>query len=523
MPYVLIVVITVLDGLDELARNHGEKSVDHLDTELNRLVGSKTPKIVIACRDHIYDRLQGPKKLIKSSICQKISLSPLDTTAIYDKIKLKLSEVGMTDISFQASSVTFSIMAEIPLFYSAVINNLDSVAVKLSTVSKKSQFWDMWLSLSTMQNKENSDIQKVLHELGSIAVEMLSKRSDYLSDKELENQLSKVEKYAYSSCPVFTKEANNKWRFIHQAIREYTLASCMKIGLENPLNEESVISQTPSFDYESVETYLYLMDMLPDKSLEFIIKNIGNDFEAIRDNKKWNNFARNYFEAVGMIGTKGKDTHNTAISQALNVLKDPLNSPGFRANFLTKFNAARCLCRLHPSSPEIYCKQVVSYNWQKNPMNYILAFGYAIRGFHRHNPEPGNYPPEVFIKPDIYDDRQSEVTEQLLNVFDELVNFEELHLNGEYLKINTSHALIRWLDLKGAHRKKNLERIKGFLYCNKLCNMSKANLIIALYLGGIKEMELILEKSSKYPNGIFVNLDNPDNFLSNLKKITPIC
>src|SRR5208337_4253317 len=51
-------IVLILDGLDELARTKSEDAVDTLRHELTRLADKAAPKIVLACRDHILDRLE---------------------------------------------------------------------------------------------------------------------------------------------------------------------------------------------------------------------------------------------------------------------------------------------------------------------------------------------------------------------------------------------------------------------------------------------------------------------------------
>jgi hypothetical protein len=501
-------ILLMLDGLDELARNHGEESVKQLDTELNRIGISKKSKIAIACRDHIYERLQRGETLMSGPDCQVIPLDRLAPSDVHEKLESKLEEIRPMDTVLPSGSVAFQIMAEIPLFYGTLSHHLESVAEMLGEISSKSEFWDMWLDLSTRSEihlESNRDIEEVKRELGEVAIEMLSERTDYLSNEELGDHAAKVKQFASDHCPVFVKEANNKWRFIHQAIREYILASSMETGLENPL-KKSVLTHTSSFDYESVEVYRYLIDFLPENSIDSVISKLGKDLNAIKEKNQWNNLIRNYFEAVGMLGTNNEDMRNLAISQALSALIDPLSGPEHRASFLTKFNAARCLSRIHVTSPPVYCEYVGNYSWQKNPDKLLLVFGYAVRGFHRRYHTTGKYPPEVFYISPRSDARQGEVTNHLLNVIEELSKCEELHPNGEFLKINASHALIRWLDLKGSGNN-NAERLEKLLYLPKLNNKVKANLVLAVCVNGdiTEEYELLLKKS-KYPNGKTVDM-----------------
>jgi hypothetical protein len=251
----------------------------------------------------------------------------------------------------------------------------------------------------------------------------------------------------------------------------------------------------------------YLRELLPHQSLDYTVHKLGEDLKAIRGKHEWNNWIRNYFEAVGTLGTRDETVRDLVISQALAVLKDPLIEPGCRASFLTKFNAACCLCRIHPTSPEVYCDHVINYSWRKNPNNYRLVFGYAVRGFHRRHHEPGEYPPEVFCRKPRCADRQGEVTEQLLCVLEELAKYGELPRGGEHLQINASHALIRWLDTQGRRAKQRLRRVTNLLRSQKTACMAKANLVLALRVNGATMNKFRpLIKKTKYSRGITVDL-----------------
>src|SRR5665213_479187 len=139
---------------------------------------------------------------------------------------------------------------------------------------------------------------------------MLEKRADFLSETELkkadkgraEGLYRFVQILTEKKCKVFVKESNDRWRFVHQSMREYALAWNLNDGLHNP-GRWSALKGTSSLDYESAETYQKLKEILPASGLNSVILRLRPRLENVHGNdEEWNNLARNYFEAVGMLG-----------------------------------------------------------------------------------------------------------------------------------------------------------------------------------------------------------------------------
>ncbi|MDQ1353878.1 MAG: hypothetical protein QG657_4185 [Acidobacteriota bacterium] len=491
-------ILLILDGLDELARIQGENCVFSLEKDLNLLFEPNKlikPKIIIACRDHIFKRFPEKGGIMRNNNrCEHIKVENLSTHKIKERLQASFCKKNPQK-ELMINNVVLEIIAAIPLFYSALCKILGEANARVSSIRTKADLWEIWIGLSTGSYQLVKGNDYVLMILGKVAVDMLKKRNDYLDDQSLGSNLEIVKKLTDNKFPIFVRESNNMYRFIHQAIREYTLAWNMKHGFENPKNE-SVLTETASFDYESAETYLYLKELLPGNSITTVVEKLGVDLKAMPQKKEWNNFMRNYFEAVGMFGISDDKILDLAISQAKKVIEYPLSGKEHRASFKTKFNAARCLCRLHPTSPPVYCEHVLTYNWQENPDGHLLVYGYAVRGFQMSKHCPGEKPPEVFFELKIgFPDqagissylqhkkhrRQAEISECLIKVLEYLSVYEELHPDGEFLKINASHALIRWFD----PQEPSIKRMYRLLAVKNLPWEVKANLMLSLYIHGV--------------------------------------
>jgi hypothetical protein len=154
------------------------------------------------------------------------------------------------------------------------------------------------------------------------------------------------------------------------------------------------LTVSASLDYESAETYKYLQEILDPDYKEREAKRrisasrlpVRTGMEAIR----WNNFARNYFEAMGMLGPESEKDRDIVISQALGVIR-----AGAPVKYKTKYNSARCLTRIHPSSPDPYFKWATQEKWEElTSGNHRVVEGFAVRGFHQRKLKVGRTPPE---------------------------------------------------------------------------------------------------------------------------------
>jgi hypothetical protein len=304
--------------------------------------------MIVACRDHILRRLVDRQLLDATDQAQQISLKKIDTAEISKRL-------FSLDPSVQIAPEALDIIAEVPLFYGVLFRTVRDHRYPIGEIKTKADFWRAWLTMAS----ENAGLQlpeeALLRRLGSIATHMLMNRDDFLDQRDLAEDHGLVTKLVQTTCPVFVREANNKWRFIHQAIREFTLAWNVNDGFEHR-GTDTVLTATGSLDYESAETYLYLRDMLPHGQLDHIIDRPELNNCTAYDDEKWNNFLRNYFEAVGMLGAN-EPALSRVIRQALAVIQALPD----RVLFRTKYNAARCLARLHPTAPPVHCEWVTKF------------------------------------------------------------------------------------------------------------------------------------------------------------------
>jgi hypothetical protein len=468
-------VTLILDGLDELARMRGEEAVKVIMFEVSRLVEGGTPRMVIACRDHIFDRLDQGKVFEAMPPYQRVQLKG---SGIEASLRAKLQQMFPELSSYEPTAV--SLMAHIPLFYGILCRD-PSQAKRLLQCRTESDFWSEWISFAIERPPLRLERADALRGLGEIAVKMLEYRTDDLTEDCLREQLPLVERLSGDTYPLLVKECGNKWRFIHQTAREYVLAHNMADGFRDP-GADSVLTKTPSFDYEGVETYAFVSELLKDTSVEGIATQLGATLCLPIDVSKWNNFTRNYFELLGMLGPTD-ECANLAIDQAKLVLEDSADRSDHRSLFLTRFNAARCLVRLHPSAPAPYFRHAPHYSWRDNPDGYTIVYGYAVRGFHEETHTIGSYPPEAF-RPNHdkrLSSRQEEISNCLLAVLEKLMEQEELHPNGEFLKVNVTHALLRWLAPGSG---KTVPRVRRLLGSSRLGTASAANLRLALCVNG---------------------------------------
>ena len=459
-------VLLILDGLDELARNQGESTVHYVIVELGRLAKNSHPKVLLAGRDHIVDRLITHDVLPQ---WEQFSLAPIPTPVLKKALYAAAPNIHL-------SKAVLKLVSEVPLFYGLLIRfalQARKVGKVVSiSINGRAGLWDVWLKMAEGNQRHASTRMTLLARLGEVAVLMLRERSDYLTSKQLEDNADIagfVQSFTLgpsAECPVFVSETIGS-RFIHQAFREYVFASNIAHGLRHP-EESSILTSSGSLDYESAETYIYLRDLLQGRRVD----------PAWLDNDKpshpvsWNNFARNFFEALGMLGVD-KERYEEAINTALRYI-----GSDWPVRFQTRYNAARCLARLHPTSSDPYCAWAVKRNSpQFQPEGCISVYGYAVRGFHQKRLRTGIEPPEDIFGKFEYGKVTRQVCPVLLAQIEQLASAGELHEHGEFLQINCSHALIRWLDCDS---KDGIARALALLRSKLVHLEARMNLLLAL-------------------------------------------
>jgi hypothetical protein len=502
-------IILMLDGLDELNRNQGVGCVKALKIALDQLADHRSPKIIIACRDHIFSWLGGEGVTFPVE-AEKISLPSIEN----DEIKKKLKEHGCP-VGICNNEKILKLAGEVPLLYDVIMNALvDGRSVAIGEINNEADCWGAWLRMAAdtifMYPLESVGdgslaVDRLARKLGMIATAMLQKREDFITEVELKEADPTgtsglpylVERLAKEDCRVFVREIGgqfrvaavagdrhdaDRWRFAHQAMREYTLAWNIGYGLRHP-GDPSSIKITASFDYESAETYSCLRS-LPQagNGLDGVIDNLGIHFENVTgDDTEWNNFVRNYFEAIGMIGTEGRALQ-TVIKQSLGVLDRSI--PGRKVRYRARFNAARCLMRLHSTAPPVYCVHITSPEFWSGKHAGVLVEGYAVRGFNRQTFEVNARPAELLPewKPEygldpkrrLGESLENEASSTLLRVISSLSGEDDSHSHGPKISVCKPGATSfwRWLGAKSRYRASRCRNWRGDATASRISRSS---------------------------------------------------
>ena len=474
-------IILILDGLDELVRNQGAQCVRELRLQIDHLAEKRSPKIIIACRNHILKWLLERGILAATLLHQRIELSALPSIEIRDQLRLAGCPRNMID-----DEVLLAMIGRVPLFYDVLLSSLEAPArPAIGPIQSESDFWKTWIELALSRSGLGVPIDSFCQELGRAATRMLENREDFLSRKDAGDTLFQFfEHLSAKECRLFVKESNDRWRFVHQAIREYALAWNIDFGLTHP-RQGSAIKATSSLDYESAETYLYLKTIRNGVGLESVVTSLGCGLDEVAgSDEEWNNFARNYFEAVGMLGVRG-DALACAVEQALKILER--TTIHRKVSFRTRFNAARCLTRLHFSSPTVYSHHVTRPH-RETYLSGTLVYGYAVRGFHQRSHVTGSQPPELLLN-DICPERtdpmrhltaelERRVSTTLLETIKTLSDVEQLHPDGVFVQVNCSHALIRWMSSDDD------PAVRSLLGAGGLSDEVRGNILLALACRG---------------------------------------
>jgi hypothetical protein len=422
-------LILALDGLDELVRNRGEECVRDLAEELAQIISDgarERTKIVVACRNHIAHRLEKRDVLQSLGSVGKLELHELDGKTMVTNLERRHPKAKFSNVEQK--------LRDVPLLYGVFVRCKEEITREVNT----SNLWEVWLEVAGRAARVGEDDQINLTGLRKIAAKMLELRDDYLSENDVPERcldlLISLTGVGDDDLPIFVREQDGRWRFIHQAVREYVVACDIKHGLHNP-DAETVVTSISNLDYESAEAYKHLKEMLGNLDL-------GSMFDRLDLNKaqdtRGNNFARNYFEALGMLGATSEGERAAAIERALSVLRSEYFSHSVR------FNAARCLARLHPSSPPVYCEWASLPDWPDIDSGKLkVAYGYAVRGFHRQKPGLDDRPPETFVSESGFP--SGSVSKTLFDVLFQSTQdpFDE---GVQFVQVNCSHALIRWFE-----------------------------------------------------------------------------
>ena len=540
--------LIVLDGLDELARTSGDKEAKRIiDTMARELVEAKlaSPRIsmrlVFGCRDHVYKRDKDEwSKLLRSrgfdptKDVAEIELEGLAPGDVADALaKATASRAcGEKDASkpgLSQTSKACEVAAEIPLFLAAV-RRLPIALADLLNVKSHAEFRRLILEKATHGGHESA-----LLDLGQVAAQMIRNRRDYLADAEIKGDpvvRETIDRYGQprepieNSWPLFVCESGKEWRFVHQSIREYLLGRNIFDDLRGPRLRDCLVNTTTSLDYESGEVYSFVADLLCEKDDAFLPLAQECTSRAEYGSAVWNRMMRNLFEAVGMVGDVCcPKTREAALRVACEVLRNEGKGGGARpyANFMTRFNAARCIERLHGSGPKSIC-----WFWtrgKETERSFFHFHSYAVRGFQRRHLAVRDAPWSLFDEnsetrgrlDDVLRPFADEVVGLLEQELDRLLGLPELDQNHEFLAANLSLAAIRWLPFGDEWR--DYWRQKVLEWCNKakggalgdahrsvpLSRAVAANMELTLYYRG--ELNYAVEEKKEGITHVIANSD----------------
>lgn len=494
-------VILILDGLDEYARIHGDGKCRQFLRQLSSEIDHERSAVIISCRDHIYKRLRGND--ILESAPKVIALPPLDARMLRDAVagRLGANHPACHAITrdplrkFAGTPLLLEMMCQMPF----------ASWKRLAREPRLGRLYDLWFeeivaSGGTPEEAlQQAGADEISHQVGQIAGLMLKDRSDVIAEDKLQDEGLPVENLralTRGRFGIFVMQAEKEWGFLHDSFREYSLAKTYATELAS--RDYRLLADTSSFDYVGAETYRFLYELLSpnERLLEHVDAALGS---SKKNPDRWNNIARNCFEALGMVvGQKeaepmvvGIRSQTHFVRKALEILEPNRHAPSGTpahgtATLKTMYNIVRCLERLHPSSPHRYFDHVLRQEWPRKPAPQCFGAP-AVRGFHQAQPTVGSFPPmvlqwqkntneiprqETLPVPDgnIIDTRR-DVSECLLRLLD---IDSGLSPDAPNLQVNCSHALIRWL------HKDHIDRLKTALGRGGLSGKSKGNLFHAL-------------------------------------------
>lgn len=362
-----------------------------------------------------------------------------------------------------------------------------------SNAGKAIDQWFRWMVEGQGSSGATLDPMSVF---ADVAQCMLDRRTDVVGSEVLMQTLGSdgfrlVEKYtadkAGRAFSIFTKiegkqdekgTSSDLWAFAHQSLREFVLARALFTCIERD-DGDGLLSRTEALDFEGRELYGYVADLLEGRKrgLADAILTVRGVHRASKPPKgrrpslnqtkiqrPWNNRLRNLFEASGILTASGDPRRDQVIEKAVGLLAT-FQEPRPTLRYMTALNLVRCLERLHVSAPTPYLDFVGVANLRKlheqpkvgkadGPHWTVdrAITAYALRGFHLATRSiEGNR--MCFLKnergtvrnPQWRDKLEDTVTGCLLDLMERMARLDELPLDAEYLWINCSNALIRWL------------------------------------------------------------------------------
>jgi hypothetical protein len=417
--------ILILDGLDELSKLQGrEAAADLWQAVQQQRKDSSSPKVVIVCRDDIFANLNKEIFGAGSECIHRLS---------------KLSHEGVLERYPGTHESTIELLMEFPIF------------IRLLDGKQPDPFPENAAKLFLfIISNQMADWQGGLQRLGQLAQRMLDNRRDYLKDNEFRDFPASMD--SFLTRPRFLiKEKNGDIRFLHHNVREFVLGWNVRDALiGNNTAATNMLASTCNLDYVGVEIFRAVSELggVPEWNKA---KKTWSTLPARSSSK--NNFAWGAFESAGDLGIASHHQRDDVIAWILELLDRPIDGRDRDVSFQTKYNAVRCLERLHPSAPSEYWRWITQY-WRNTGSSAsgrpTLIYGYAVRGFQRPILEVHTTPPMWFPDQESrigYRDKlQKEISSLLLRKIHQFSEFAEITDNARYLLVNMSHAIIRWFD-----------------------------------------------------------------------------
>jgi hypothetical protein len=246
-------------------------------------------------------------------------------------------------------------------------------------------------------------------------------------------------------------------RFFHESVYEFFVAQRLVNDWNRLLQRRSsrrrsrlALAQTP-LDYLPSSVYGFLHDRLSPRFEEDLVTWFQELLRQCRQQQQepvWPpvELLRNAVEYVGM-------TSRGEVETLPRTLLDLVQTRHFPE--VIRYNAARALERIHPSAPRPYFDYASDWHseegWKKQLRENLLR-PWAIRGAFQGERKPGQYPATAIdysqaAAPGL----QRAISSGLLEVLETCP--------GKYLRINVSHALVRWFDFRDPGADQHLDGI----------------------------------------------------------------
>jgi len=460
--------LLILDGLDEMSERV-QYSVTQKNLEKISELAKTECKIILTCRTHFFKtQLDIIKTLspvsdipLKDMIDTKLDfeviyIEPLNQTQIEHFLDKRLKSKGKLKEHLNHIKNIYNLrdLAKRPILLEMIIRTIPflqkemSQNIEITATELYKTFTEIWIQRDRNRYSDNPERKKKFME--KLAMDMLlegGKESIHYSElqetiklyffKDLAVTREELEHFENEirTCSFLICDKKGNYKFAHKSFQEFFLAQM----LANELVEKKP-ELFKKFIYLPVEIYGFINEMFSDSK---------NHYSLLVN---WLN--KNYFPVASFIGQMGLKEF---IPELCRILSDEQYCEE------TRYNAARALERLHNSSYQPYFKFILNWKEHDDLSNYYKFNSIAIRGNKRKKPEPGFSPATYILKSyeDHPDDQWMKISQILI---------ESMDNSPLFVRINSAHALIRWLHLNHIEKinsminKENDPHVKGNLF-----------------------------------------------------------